>query len=69
MARKVSVCKCKVCGRVLKSPESIAKGMGPQCERRVLGVVRGVTLVRPKPKQGQWRQLWLFSDIPQVEAQ
>lgn len=61
---KNKVCRCKVCGRVLNNPESIARGMGPQCERRVLGVVRGVALAKAKPKKPrEWTQRWLFEDI------
>lgn len=58
------VCRCKVCGRVLKSPESIARGIGPTCEQKVLGVVRGASLGKPKAKRhGEWSQKWLFDDI------
>lgn len=62
---KPKPCPCKVCGRPLKNPTSIARGMGPTCERRVLGVVRGAEMVRrPRAKQakGNWRQLSLFPE-------
>lgn len=71
MAKKVAKpCFCKICGRVLKSPESIARGMGPKCEQKVLGVVRGASLGKPKAKpQGQWAQKWLFDDCRPEVAQ
>lgn len=72
MARKVApkVCHCKICGRVLKSPESIARGMGPLCERKVLGVVRGASIAKPRAKaQGEWTQKWLFDGIKPEVAQ
>ena len=59
------VCHCKVCGRPLKNAQSMAKGMGPQCERKVLGVVRGASLGKPKRNtKCEWRQLWLFGETP-----
>lgn len=44
----MSVKRCKVCGRILRNAESIAKGMGPTCERRVIGVVRGIDASRKR---------------------
>lgn len=42
----MSVHRCKVCGRALRDPESVAKGMGPSCERKVIGIARGMTASR-----------------------
>ncbi|WP_231729534.1 DUF6011 domain-containing protein [Dermacoccus sp. CCH2-D9] len=30
-----SVGRCRVCGRPLRSPESIARGSGPECSKKV----------------------------------
>ncbi|MCT1603626.1 DUF6011 domain-containing protein [Dermacoccus nishinomiyaensis] len=27
--------RCRVCGRPLRSPESIARGSGPECSKKV----------------------------------
>lgn len=34
-------CRCIVCGRVLKNPESIKLQMGITCRRKVIGIARG----------------------------
>lgn len=34
-------CRCIVCGRVLKNPESIKLQMGVTCRRRVIGIAKG----------------------------
>lgn len=44
----MSAPRCKVCGRPLRNPNSVAKGMGPSCERKVIGVVRGIDASRKK---------------------
>ena len=33
--RKPPIPRCRVCGRPLKSPEAIAKGIGPVCEAKL----------------------------------
>lgn len=38
--------RCRVCGRSLRSPSSVAKGIGPSCERKLFGVVKGITASR-----------------------
>lgn len=50
-ARKRPVRRCRVCGRVLRNAESIARGMGPTCERRVIGVVSRVRNGRPRERE------------------
>lgn len=30
----IEQCFCKVCMRLLKSPESVERGMGPVCEKK-----------------------------------
>ena len=45
---KKRVCRCKVCGRALRNAESIARGMGPTCEKRVIGVVSRINGGRAK---------------------
>ena len=42
----MSQAKCKICGRALRNPDSVAKGMGPLCERRVIGIARGIVASR-----------------------
>lgn len=49
--KRKQVAHCKVCGRELKNDESIARGMGPTCERRVIGVVSRISAARPRPKR------------------
>ena len=68
-ASRAKACHCKICGRSLRSPESIARGMGPTCEAKVLGVVRGASLGRPKAKakQCECTQMWLFDDCKPEE--
>lgn len=34
-------CRCIVCGRILKNPESIKLQMGITCRRKVIGIARG----------------------------
>ncbi len=44
--------KCKKCGRALKSPASIARGIGPKCAG--VATVRGKSVcVRTKPSSGR----------------
>ena len=51
-ARRKPVPRCRVCGRALRSPDSIARGMGPTCERRVIGVVSRIRPKRPREREG-----------------
>ena len=66
-ARKRQVAHCKVCGRVLRNPDSVARGMGPTCERRVIGVVSGIRPNRPKERDGcEYEPIGLF-DLGEVK--
>lgn len=59
--KRKQVAHCKVCGRVLRNPDSIARGMGPTCERRVIGVVSGIRAKRPKERDGcEYEPIGLF---------
>lgn len=59
--KRKQVGHCKVCGRVLRNPDSVARGMGPTCERRVIGVVSGIRANRPKERDGcEYEPIGLF---------
>ena len=47
--------KCAVCNKALKNPESIKKGVGPVCERKVMG-----KRVRVKKSKKDKQQLEMF---------
>lgn len=56
MAEK-TVARCKKCGRVLKSPESIARGMGPECAGAPPGKGRSPH-VRSRGRSGKAYQVY-----------
>jgi hypothetical protein len=64
--------KCRRCGKVLKSPESVAAGIGPVCLAREL--LEAATGVNPKGRPGKGgvfvdpRQIPLFP-VEEVEVQ
>lgn len=59
--KRKQVAHCKVCGRVLRNPDSVSRGMGPTCERRVIGVVSHIRANRPKERDGcEYEPIGLF---------